>query len=224
MSKGKLWNEVPDLVSTTPFQIEEFETYCNKKTFPILDVGCGYGRILKKLEHAGYRNLHGIDNSEIQISRAKAQTKYSRYSIGDALRLPFNAHSFNTIISFGLINNIIKSSDVEKIIQQIHTLLQENGYWFINLYSVNYCNYFKFKYQDGFDLFGKWGVFCSKNGFVYRHYKIEKFFSLTVDKFEIIKCEKKDFLSMNQTRNVNGFSIILKKIEPIKALQWTLKN
>lgn len=36
----------------------------------VLDIGCGYGRILKQLWSLGYRNLIGVDSSANMIARA----------------------------------------------------------------------------------------------------------------------------------------------------------
>lgn len=52
---------------TTPFPLELFQEYVGLNE-TILDVGCGYGRVLKILRNANYSHLIGVDISKKNAS------------------------------------------------------------------------------------------------------------------------------------------------------------
>ncbi|MDP2843641.1 MAG: class I SAM-dependent methyltransferase [Acetobacterium sp.] len=71
------WDDYPEFKATTPFDILYFKQLI-PKNFKILEIGCGYGRILSLLEKEGYFNLSGVDFSTVQLSRAKKNTIQNR--------------------------------------------------------------------------------------------------------------------------------------------------
>ena len=216
-----IWNGVPDLVSTTPFDISVFNNYCDLNSY-ILDIGCGYGRILKILEDNAFVNLYGIDSSEVQLRRADKSLTKSKLIISNALSIPFADNCFDCAITFGLINNFVHKDMVVLLLAEVYRVLKDDAIWFVNLYSPNHTEDFKKKYRDGFEVFSVWGTFKSNAGFLFRHYPVEHFLGMTFNLFETLHCEKKSFLSMNHTKTVNGYSIILRKIPPNKTLEWSL--
>ncbi|RTZ95753.1 MAG: hypothetical protein DSY90_12630 [Deltaproteobacteria bacterium] len=57
-----------DKIFTLPFEIDRFEFRVSKTTH-ILDVGCGYGRVLGRLASAGLNSLTGVAVSSIRRLR-----------------------------------------------------------------------------------------------------------------------------------------------------------
>jgi len=75
-NQKEYWNSVADEKKfTTPFHIDVFSKYVSKSS-KILDVGCGYGRVLNELYNNSYNNLYGIDFSEKMIERGKVLFPY----------------------------------------------------------------------------------------------------------------------------------------------------
>ncbi|MCX5690587.1 MAG: class I SAM-dependent methyltransferase [Planctomycetota bacterium] len=67
---------------------------------PLLDVGCGAGRLLAALRlHAV--EVRGIDHTQAAVDLCNAQAPASA-SLADALTLPFPDHSFDTVVCTGL--------------------------------------------------------------------------------------------------------------------------
>jgi ubiquinone/menaquinone biosynthesis C-methylase UbiE len=72
---------------------------------PILDIGCGAGRITFGLHKLGYRNIIGIDLSEkmIEVCQKRAAQDHLDipFAVANACRMPFPAESFELCI-FGM--------------------------------------------------------------------------------------------------------------------------
>jgi len=61
----------------------------------ILDAGCGIGRVLLELKNDGYKNLFGVDISNIIIKKAKIYCPNVRYFVCDLSDMPFNDMEFD---------------------------------------------------------------------------------------------------------------------------------
>lgn len=213
MNKYKTsWDKFPDLVSTTPFSIDNFNKYCPNNS-SIIEIGCGYGRICKILEENGYEKIVGVDSSNILLQRANQELSHTNLVEANALKLPFNDSTFDGAISCGLINCFIEKRQVNELIAEANRIIKDGGYWFINEYTRNSSAYFDEKYEEGYKNYKKIRVFKSNNNIMFRHYSIAEIIEMLDPFFDLLYCERKDFLSMHQVRRVEGYSIILKKIE-----------
>ena len=83
-SQKEYWNSVADTKEfTTPMQSAVFCRYVNRDA-AILDVGCGYGRVLNELHGLGFSHLRGIDFSEQLIRRGKRQFPFLDLQVQEA--------------------------------------------------------------------------------------------------------------------------------------------
>ena len=83
-SQKEYWNSVADTKEfTTPMQSGVFCRYVNRDA-AILDVGCGYGRVLNELHGLGFSHLRGIDFSEQLIRRGKRQFPFLDLQVQEA--------------------------------------------------------------------------------------------------------------------------------------------
>jgi len=69
-----------------------------EETLRILDISCGTGTLLQKLEEIGKIDLHGIDTSQEMLSIAKTKTN-ATLTCGDAQDLHYDNNTFHIIIS-----------------------------------------------------------------------------------------------------------------------------
>ena len=215
---AKTWNDVTDLVSTTPFNISDFETYCSKNS-KIIDIGCGYGRICKELELNGYKNIVGIDSSSAQLNRASKNLKYTKLVLSNALNIPIEDGFFDVGISFGVINCLINKDDFKIYAYELNRLLQPNSYLFVNEFTRNDSPYFDDKYHSGIPKYKLNRVFTSNSGLVYRHYSIAEILTELDPYFDLVKSERHKFKSLNHTHEVNGYTLILQKPEYVSRFR-----
>ena len=71
MNQLDYWNSIATTKTfTTDFKLEIFRARVSRDA-QILDVGCGYGRVMAKLWADGYRHLTGIDPADNLIRRGQ---------------------------------------------------------------------------------------------------------------------------------------------------------
>ncbi|MBW1716100.1 MAG: class I SAM-dependent methyltransferase [Deltaproteobacteria bacterium] len=205
-----VWDDFPDLISTTPFDIGLFTALCRRED-KIIDLGCSYGRACKMLEDLGYTDITGVDSSKMQLERAREILVTTNLYCADVQQLPFRDEQFDHAISFGVVNCLLQKDELRRFIVECHRVLRADGLWFLNMYSRNESPYFLKKYREGVAEFGVKGMFRSNSGIIFRHYLPSEFLNLSDEFFRLIRCERKRFLSMHGKRRVNGYSFILKR-------------
>ena len=208
----KCWDDYPNLINTSPFNYNTFMNLCSRES-KIIDIGCGYGRICEKLEGLGYRNITGLDISEIQLYRARNNLKYTQlFLVKENEPFQFNNLSFDCLIALEVIDCFLDSRTISFFINECTRILNYNGYWFINFYTRNDSEYFDTKYKDGINEFGLKRVFRASSGIKFKHHSLLEFINLIDPNYDVIKCEQNNFLSFNHKSRVKGYSLILKKL------------
>lgn len=124
-SKTYYWKPMAAL-----FRSLEIKLYCDSGVEfygPILDLGCGDGRIGQMLQQVDLikEALYGIDYSMVELKKAKETRAHSHVLQTDANYLPFKDESFSTIICNGVLCAI--QGGVGPSLQEINRVLKKNG-------------------------------------------------------------------------------------------------
>jgi SAM-dependent methyltransferase len=99
---------------------------------PVLELGCGTGRIALPLGRAGAR-IVGIDRSEAMLARARRRVRRARLSNrvrlvrGDIRRLPFAAPFSLVIAPYGILQSLLRERDLTATLGAIHGALEAGG-------------------------------------------------------------------------------------------------
>jgi ubiquinone/menaquinone biosynthesis C-methylase UbiE len=103
---------------------------------PVLELGCGTGRIALPLAHAGAK-LVGIDRSGAMLSRAEMRRKATasrrrrgRLSFvrGDIRRLPFPSGRFGCVIAaYGILQSLLSERDLIATLESVCRVLKPQG-------------------------------------------------------------------------------------------------
>jgi ubiquinone/menaquinone biosynthesis C-methylase UbiE len=83
-------------------------------TGPVLELGCGTGRVSRPLAEAGV-DLVGIDRSAPMLERARERPAASRYRLirGDIRALPFRPRTFSMVLApYGILQSLIRPRDL----------------------------------------------------------------------------------------------------------------
>ena len=132
MDSKEYWNMVANEKKfSTPFQMDLYKKYVSNDK-RILDIGCGYGRILKELYDNGYTNLLGIDFSSEMIKLANSLYPYINFNITNGDKLNYEDNSIDSIILFAVLTCIYDNNSQLNLINEIYRVLKKDGIIYIN--------------------------------------------------------------------------------------------
>jgi ubiquinone/menaquinone biosynthesis C-methylase UbiE len=108
-------------------------------TGPVLELGCGTGRVSLPLARAGVP-LVGIDRSEPMLDRLRAALSRSRRRLaprlvrGDIRQLPFDRDSFEMVIApYGILQSLLVDQDLTDSLASIARVLRRGGTFGLDL-------------------------------------------------------------------------------------------
>ena len=90
---------------------------------PVLDVGCGEGRLTRELRSGGW-DIAGIDASPAMIDLAREADPNGDYRVADAAALPFENGAFALLIAFMSLQDV---DDPERAIIEAARVLRPGG-------------------------------------------------------------------------------------------------
>lgn len=116
----------------------------------VLDLGCGNGRLFGLLKEKNI-NYSGIDSSEklISIAKEKYPEDSLRFSVAEALRLPFPDDSFDKIYCIAVLHHVPSDSFRLKFLEESRRVLKNKGLLILtvwNLWSKKETFWFLLKY------------------------------------------------------------------------------
>ncbi|MGZ7118953.1 MAG: class I SAM-dependent methyltransferase [Methanobacterium sp.] len=205
----KYWDEVAERKEfPTPFHIEEFKKHVSKEN-KILDLGCGYGRILNELYNHGFDDLTGVDYSEGMINRGLRIYPNLNLKKNDGENLPFQDDEFDVVLLIGVLTSNYKDSEQEKMIAEILRVLNEDGIVYIADFLINHDKRNIERYEQYKNKYRIYGVFELPECAVLRHHTVEHILKLT-DHFDKLVFEEVIYDTMNGHKS-NGFYYMGKK-------------
>jgi len=110
----------------------------SKKDSKFLDIGCGSGTVLLKLQQDGMKNLYGCDVSDTFVNECKK--KNLTVSFYDGEKLPYSDESFDIVGSFTVFEHV---EDPELFLNEKLKVLKPGGYLILgcpNFATVLYNN------------------------------------------------------------------------------------
>jgi len=137
--------QLPDwLKKPVPFIVDSLPLFREYEAQALLDLGCGVGRNSIYLGKEGF-DVIGVDISRSALKKTKLWSKVEGIPNVTVLRasmthLPFVKQAFHAVISVSVIHHALKK-DIEKAIEEIRTVLKDNGLFLANLLSIKDCRY-----------------------------------------------------------------------------------
>ena len=105
-------------IFSIPFHISSFKQYV-KEDSCVLDVGCGYGRILNLLNNNKYINLWGTDISETLIKRCKENVPIAKIKSHGDSALPLPDDFCDALILVGVLTCLEKNINQSFLMKEI---------------------------------------------------------------------------------------------------------
>ncbi|GHV67398.1 hypothetical protein FACS1894199_12820 [Bacteroidia bacterium] len=131
----ELYSSPDTIIFTSPLPSDLFfENILQQSN--ILDMGCGYGRVLKYLFESGYSNLTGVDCSDNLIIRAKDYFPFANYYVDNITHFQTN-EKFDCIILCGVLEYITDKKERTQLINKMFDLLNIDGCVFIESFLID---------------------------------------------------------------------------------------
>ena len=206
MRQTEYWNTVAEEKNfTTVLDKELFSKYVSKDA-KILDVGCGYGRILNELHQEGYTDLTGIDSAENMIKRGIREYPHLNLISNIDGEINFPDNTFDAVILFGVLTCVPDDASQKLLIESIKNVLKPNGIIYVCDFLLNTGLKRRMFYKKHQKEFGTYGTFRTYDGVVVRHHD-EKYISDLLSDFEQLEYKKYVFATMNGSES-NGFAFV----------------
>lgn len=191
-----MWKGFEGLFNQPTF-VEKLSQYLSPEA-AILEMGCGYGRVLWELQSIGFDNLVGVDASLWMLQRAKREYPHLEASmtLAQGEQLGFRDNTFEVVVLVGVLTCIPERDQQRKLIKEIIRVLKPEGLICIGdfliselpLHVERYCDYAK---KDGSQNFG---VFQFNETTRFRHHSFSYLKALLSD-FELLWQNKREILS-----------------------------
>ncbi len=100
---------------------------------PVLDVGCGDGLFAGSVFEEPLDA--GIDLDPKEVDRARKSGAYKMAMVADVTKMPFDTHSFNSVISNCVLEHV---PDIDRALSEIRRVLKPGGRLYITVPSECY--------------------------------------------------------------------------------------
>lgn len=117
----------------TTAHLDSFERYDllemlkGVKGMKVLDLGCGTGRMTKKLLELG-AEVVGVDVSEEMLNVARKKCRGAEFVLGDSANLPFGEGEFDLVVASFL---IVHLKGLEKSFDEVYRVLKPGGVFIV---------------------------------------------------------------------------------------------
>ena len=106
---------------------------------PVLELGCGTGRVTMPLAHEGV-HVVGIDRSGEMLARARTRVRRQRRGVapdlvrGDIRHLPFPDASFQLVIApYGILQSLLSDRDLKTTLAEVARVIEPDGMFGLEL-------------------------------------------------------------------------------------------
>jgi 2-polyprenyl-3-methyl-5-hydroxy-6-metoxy-1,4-benzoquinol methylase len=103
----------------------------------ILDIGCGFGWFVNYALNQKPKKITGLDSSKEALKIAKRLKGPVDFVVGTATLLPFKNNTFDTIVSWEVIEHIPKNTE-SLMFSEIYRVLKPGSYFFCSTQHANF--------------------------------------------------------------------------------------
>lgn len=137
----------------------------------VLDVGCGYGWFEYNVLSRGVKRICGIEITKNDLKTIQKNLVDKRFEskVGSAIRVPYADNTFDTVVSWEVIEHIPKNTE-NKMFLEIYRVLKKGGIFYL---STPYDHLVSKFLDPAWWLIGhrhyskdRLSVYAQKNGFV----------------------------------------------------------
>ncbi len=139
----------------------------------VLDLGCGYGRITRKMFSYGFKNVLGYDPSKAMISRAVLENPGPRYT-SDIEEI--TKQHYSLVICFALFTSCPEPDRQMEIKELIEKQTDNASCLYISDYLTSENPHYSKRYEQR--ELGLYGCFGTRGTVIFRHHQSDHFTKL----------------------------------------------
>ncbi|MFH9422503.1 class I SAM-dependent methyltransferase [Streptomyces sp. NPDC017529] len=137
---------------------------------PVLDYGCGYGRLTAEMVAAGYADVRGVDVSKALVERAGREHPGLRITRCPGPPLPFADGSFGAALLFAVLTCVPGDGAQRDIAAELGRLVRPGGVLYVSDMPLQGDARNVARYEEFASRYGTYGVFETPDGGVFRHH------------------------------------------------------
>lgn len=197
MDQREVWEQLTDktfiLPPPPPALIDEV-----RPAGRILDLGCGYGRIVQALSATHGPTVVGVDLASGMLRRARDEGVQTPLAVMSGQALGLASSSFDLVTVIAVLTAIAYEAAVRAVLAEVWRVLRPGGALYIADFLIDMTPERAPRYQQGQRDTGEWGMFRlegAQGGFV-RHFEPTDLRRL-VQQFYITDWQEQTTRSMN---------------------------
>ncbi|MEM7672073.1 MAG: class I SAM-dependent methyltransferase [Verrucomicrobiota bacterium] len=135
------WDRIPvdqAMTNTNAYPLKYALEAVQRNDGPILEAGCGTGRILRYFHERGY-DIEGFDFVESVIDRLKETDSSLKIARGDITNLKYDDTTFRYFLAYGLYHNLPLNL-FQKGLEETHRVLEPGGFLSASCRADNFQN------------------------------------------------------------------------------------
>ena len=124
---AKRWADIPadkPMENRNAYPLKYAEMTVTARDGPILEAGCGAGRILRYYHERGY-DILGMDFIDVAIDKLRKIDPTLKAEVGDITQLRYADETFRYFLAFGLYHNL--EAGLNRAIAETYRVLRKNG-------------------------------------------------------------------------------------------------
>jgi SAM-dependent methyltransferase len=205
---AELYPNPKSITFTSPEPTDSYLQYWGSE-MRILDLGCGYGRVLEYLRKKGFKNLYGVDSSPTLIERAKVNqiTLPENLFASDILEFasPFQ---MDVVLMMGVIEYFVSEESRIQLSQLLTEIISPGGFFYLATFlrSRYYLKNYAISRASG----RRWGTITTKSGITLYHATESELDKLVEPHFSPIRKELRSFTTWSG-KQTPGYIVLYKK-------------
>ena len=139
----------------------------------ILDLGCGYGRILRKLHTLGFTKLAGLDPSKKMIDRAQRDVPDGQLHLIHGYPTELEDNAYDAVLVVAVLTCIPRDNDQRYLISEVLRIMRPSGLIFVADFLLSDDQRSRERYASAKEGHTRFGVFEVADGVSHRHHSRE---------------------------------------------------
>lgn len=180
-----------------------------ERSVRLLEIGCGYGRVLEGLHREGWSRTIGLDTSAAMIERGRRSFPHLDLRYHSDGPLPFDDETFGAVLLVSVLTCIPAPAAQEGLLAEAERMLRAGGVLFVSDLLLQDDERNRERYTAGRDRYGVEGVFELPEGVTLCHFPRSRLATLT-KRFETLRSDELEVTTMNGNA-ARAFQLLARK-------------